>query len=189
MAMMALGFCGMLLVVGVAEAVSLQAELQKKEEAVSRLARRAEVLHAVRDRALAECGGGKCAVSGCGERFGEEEGYVCSEMLGRDEATCGCKGKRLSNSSTVVLSATYSRGLEAQAFVCGGSGLDETFTANMQGARGLSAYQYVGHQTGVLRMFPGSPIQAGVCEDYDPRTRPWYAAAATGPKDVVVVFD
>ena len=27
------------------------------------------------------------------------------------------------------------------------------------------------------------------CDAYDPRYRPWYAAAASGPKDVVLVID
>lgn len=27
------------------------------------------------------------------------------------------------------------------------------------------------------------------CGDYDPRVRPWYVAASSGPKDVVVIVD
>eukprot|EP00803_Ostreobium_quekettii_P001841 evm.model.scf_1022.1 EVM.evm.TU.scf_1022.1 scf_1022:7170-8278(-) len=29
----------------------------------------------------------------------------------------------------------------------------------------------------------------GSCKIYDPRTRPWYGAATSGPKDVVVLID
>lgn len=27
------------------------------------------------------------------------------------------------------------------------------------------------------------------CGDYDPRVRPWYVAASSGPKDVVIIMD
>ena len=27
------------------------------------------------------------------------------------------------------------------------------------------------------------------CDDYDPRRRPWYVAASSGPKDVVIIMD
>ena len=41
-------------------------------------------------------------------------------------------------------------------------------------------------------MFPGRPWQRNVIgfrEDYDPRFRPWFAAATSGPKDVVIIVD
>ena len=42
----------------------------------------------------------------------------------------------------------------------------------------------------VFRIFPGSP---GNCpngvNNYDPRVRPWYVAASSGPKDVILVLD
>jgi len=41
-------------------------------------------------------------------------------------------------------------------------------------------------------VFPGREWDtnfAGFYNDYDPRVRPWYIAATSGPKDVVVVLD
>ena len=41
-------------------------------------------------------------------------------------------------------------------------------------------------------MYPGREWQtnfAGFYADYDPRVRPWYIAATSGPKDVVIVID
>ena len=39
-------------------------------------------------------------------------------------------------------------------------------------------------------MYPGSP---GKCPNgkntYDPRKRPWYVAASSGPKDVILILD
>lgn len=30
---------------------------------------------------------------------------------------------------------------------------------------------------------------SGECGEYDPRIRPWYVAASSGPKDVVILLD
>ena len=41
-------------------------------------------------------------------------------------------------------------------------------------------------------MYPGREWDtnfAGFYNDYDPRTRPWYIAATSGPKDVVIILD
>eukprot|EP00903_Cladosiphon_okamuranus_P021964 g20195.t1 len=46
---------------------------------------------------------------------------------------------------------------------------------------------YFGAWTGVFRYFPG--LAQSACGEYDPRIRPWYVAASSGPKDVVVVLD
>ncbi|CAN0427083.1 unnamed protein product [Pylaiella littoralis] len=46
---------------------------------------------------------------------------------------------------------------------------------------------YFGAWTGVFRYFPG--IAQDFCGQYDPRIRPWYVAASSGPKDVVIVLD
>ncbi|CBJ31633.1 conserved unknown protein [Ectocarpus siliculosus] len=46
---------------------------------------------------------------------------------------------------------------------------------------------YFGAWTGVFRYFPG--IAQESCGTYDPRIRPWYVAASSGPKDVVIVLD
>merc|ERR1719149_215764 len=47
-------------------------------------------------------------------------------------------------------------------------------------------YEYYGSQSlGNYVQWPGMKD----CDAYDPRYRPWYAAAASGPKDVVLVID
>eukprot|EP00929_Paragymnodinium_shiwhaense_P112605 TRINITY_DN8085_c0_g2_i1.p1 TRINITY_DN8085_c0_g2~~TRINITY_DN8085_c0_g2_i1.p1 ORF type:complete len:635 (+),score=90.21 TRINITY_DN8085_c0_g2_i1:69-1973(+) len=48
------------------------------------------------------------------------------------------------------------------------------------------AYMYYGSQsTGAMVQWPASKY----CGDFDSRMRPWYATAASGPKDVVLVLD
>ena len=48
-------------------------------------------------------------------------------------------------------------------------------------------WQYLGTPTGLLRLYPGSPQET--CNAYDPRNRPWYVAATSGPKNVILVID
>ena len=53
-------------------------------------------------------------------------------------------------------------------------------------------WQYFGSTAGIARIFPGrewSTNFAGFYNDYDPRVRPWYIAATSGPKDVVIILD
>jgi von Willebrand factor type A domain len=46
---------------------------------------------------------------------------------------------------------------------------------------------YFGSQEGMFRIFPGR--HRSTCGDFDPRLRPWYIAASSGPKNVVLVLD
>jgi len=46
---------------------------------------------------------------------------------------------------------------------------------------------YFGAHNGMFRMIPA--IHNEICGNYDPRRRPWYVAASSGPKDVIVVMD
>ena len=48
-------------------------------------------------------------------------------------------------------------------------------------------YALAANANGLFGMFPGVPV--GTCAEYDPRFRPWYAAAAQVPKNVVIMID
>jgi Mg-chelatase subunit ChlD len=48
-------------------------------------------------------------------------------------------------------------------------------------------WRYVGLPSGVFFQYPG--ILQQKCEGYDPRLRPWYIAATSGPKDVLFILD
>ena len=56
----------------------------------------------------------------------------------------------------------------------------------------------LGTTDGHFRKYPGDPRDRHraknskddyVCDDYDPRKRPWFVGASTGPKDIVLVLD
>ncbi|XP_070196192.1 voltage-dependent calcium channel subunit alpha-2/delta-2-like [Littorina saxatilis] len=70
-------------------------------------------------------------------------------------------------------------------------GLEKVFIENAE-TDALLRWQYFGSTTGVTRLYPGrewSTNFAGFYNDYDPRVRPWYIAATSGPKDVIIVLD
>ena len=48
-------------------------------------------------------------------------------------------------------------------------------------------WQYIGTPNGFYRIYPGSAQDS--CNNYDPRVRPWYVAATSGPKNVILVID
>ena len=50
-----------------------------------------------------------------------------------------------------------------------------------------SDFKYFGARNGLFRMTPAQGRKN--CGSYDPRIRPWFVAAASGPKDVVLVID
>jgi len=49
------------------------------------------------------------------------------------------------------------------------------------------SWSYFGAHNGMFRQIPATLAKA--CGKYDPRLRPWYVAASSGPKDVVIVID
>ena len=46
---------------------------------------------------------------------------------------------------------------------------------------------YFGAHNGVFRIFPAR--HSKVCDSYDNRKRPWYVAASSGPKDIIIILD
>jgi len=46
---------------------------------------------------------------------------------------------------------------------------------------------FFGSQDGTFRIYPGRHSKS--CGSYDPRLRPWYTAASSGPKNIILVLD
>lgn len=75
-------------------------------------------------------------------------------------------------------------------FVCASAKLESTFRNLSQNRARRFAGMYFGSSHGLVRIFPGE--YRGVddkCDEYDPRTRPWYTIAASGAKNVVILLD
>ncbi|CAK9291216.1 unnamed protein product [Gordionus sp. m RMFG-2023] len=71
------------------------------------------------------------------------------------------------------------------------SNLEKVFHDNFRRDHDIR-YQYFGSTTGMFRSFPVRSFGTGskdLGHDYDPRVRPWYIAAITKPKNVIIIFD
>lgn len=54
----------------------------------------------------------------------------------------------------------------------------------------VSPTYYYGNEDGVFRILPGTPADCPTGQsEYDPRIRPWFVAASSGPKDIILVLD
>ena len=78
--------------------------------------------------------------------------------------------------------------------ICYGSRLDEYFQSKEREDREYwenlgapSPQRYFGSNSGPFRIYPGRYSEN--CRDYDPRVRPWFVAASSGPKNVLLVVD
>lgn len=105
------------------------------------------------------------------------------------------------NSSNVVLPSKIANGNHGNPTnpqviesVCYTRQLDEFFLnkrstdVNYWRSFGVdSPPMFFGSQEGMFRIFPGRHYEK--CGAYDPRVRPWYIAASSGPKNVVLVLD
>jgi len=80
--------------------------------------------------------------------------------------------------------------------MCAAKGVGKVFKQHSIGESqwgdlaGTTSWQYFGGQeTGMFAQFPTDIKTQCWCDKYDPRYRPWYASAVTGPKDIILVLD
>jgi len=108
--------------------------------------------------------------------------------------TCDNAGQILSEEESIVRIADLQSetAIEVVDDVCSFRGLDSVYSNNNEQSTGLR-WQYFATQNGVHRQYPGllwgTDSDDSQCSDYEPRGRPWYVAASSGPKNVVVVVD
>jgi len=82
---------------------------------------------------------------------------------------------------------------EVKESICYGADLDTFFTMKNEEFFRTRQYgdrlpqMYFGASNGAMRIYPGRGSKE--CGKYDPRKRPWYIAASSGPKDVIIVID
>ena len=139
-----------------------------------------------------------CSIKSCSDdvgagavKFGQNT--QCAERFGKLDQCPGaanCEGRMLNFENSVVLMASetgYNRSI-ADEFICGTRNLDTWFKS--QYTNDLM-WTYFGDIYGQSRFYPGYMRERtpSGCNPYDPRIRPWYLAATSGPKDVVIVLD
>lgn len=169
------------------------AVIEEKEGIVKTIAEAAADAFRKRSFSIPGC---PCSQHSCGFNF---TGTQCHNNLG-GLSLCGntCDGQMIDFGSSIVRTPP---GTEIDSLsdslkesICTYTRLDELFVSL---GKNVSAWTYIGTTDGHFRRWPatgrthnenGDPFLFG-CSPYDPRVRPWYIAASTGPKDIVFVID
>ena len=137
----------------------------------------------------------ECTLKACASTFTNEYcNSTESKLFGKAEidtfsGVCrhSCSPRRLNMKKSVMRYAIDDeRELSREA--CWTQPLDEVFenTTSISNSPNLR-WQYFGTPSGNTRIYPGAPQQD--CLGYDPRVRPWYVAATSGQKNVIIVLD
>jgi len=134
--------------------------------------------------------------------LGDDRATECTSELIFESCEEDC-GQRLVNYEKTVVRTPFATnptvlsGTLKQS-ICVSSALEEAF-ANVRTEYGLTnSWTYVGLRDGHFRTWPqrargrdpeSNDPYLDECKPFDPRRRPWYNAASTGPKDVVILVD
>jgi len=108
--------------------------------------------------------------------------------------SCTCPGRNIDVNSVVHIVNSKIRGStgldEKQKYaVCSLKKMEPDFVRLYKASVNVPSWRYFGHSTGVHINHPNRVGSSGLCSSYDPRKRPWYIAASSGPKDVIIVID
>lgn len=144
--------------------------------------------------AIAAC---ECTYSPCASRF--EDSLSCSADFGANVLNCGgsnCKASKVDYEHSFVhvgRGLLQSDGATTPTIardVCLTRSMDKSVFPSLVSAR---QFTYFATSHGVFRVHPGRPSRVkdslGECTQWEPRLRPWYSAASSGPKDVVIAVD
>eukprot|EP00803_Ostreobium_quekettii_P009591 evm.model.scf_2457.1 EVM.evm.TU.scf_2457.1 scf_2457:378-12449(+) len=182
-----------------ADGDALDDQIKASEDLVRGLQAEATELYRTRKKVVPGCA---CSVHSCSNQF--RESLVCTERMGKLDRCRDCQqeGLRLDLEEPLVRTPPGSDPDDLTPDVleslCTFKPLDESLVAAGKG--GNFMWTYIGTTTGTMRIWPGLPRERGLvtgpndellgnCRQYDPRTRPWFIAASSGPKDVVVLLD
>ena len=171
-----------------AKAIILQ-ELHKTEQQLQVLVNRTEALLELNPCPDLDCRS-ECSLLGCGNHTD----FVCeaAQNPGQQIEECGCTPGRWRsyNRTTVSLpdGVDFSH-VESQAFVCASRFLESHWKQDFP--EGLWLGQMVSNLQGVTRTYPAE-LQLrseDACQGFNVQLRPWFVAAVSGPKNVVLVLD
>ena len=135
----------------------------------------------------------ECAVLSCGSSL-PLSGIECTLDYGAEvvKAPCekNCSKRRLNFVESAIRTASPNITEQVVTEECLTRSLDSVFVDNRENdssSQMTLRWQYVSTPSGFFRLYPAQAIEQ--CHAYDPRIRPWYVAATSGPKDVVLIID
>ncbi len=183
-------------VVVVVQAQNMTDILHSKESIVERLA--AIAARAYRTRCSNTCE--SCVLSACSSPKPEET-TVCTTLFGatvveRDGCEYDCTLRKLDYSTSNILMSPRQRNKmeEVEQESCWTDEITQQFVHNHENDTRRSGsgsnelrWQYFSSNGGLTRLFPAHTLSE--CYVLDPVIRPWYVAATSGPKNVIIILD
>lgn len=117
----------------------------------------------------------------------------CNPSFPPDQG-CSDEGAYISRMSSVRFpSSTKADNLStiSRQYVCSSALIEDTYKLFDSGRDRKYTLAYIGFTSGVFREYPSirEASNGTGCVNYDPRFRPWYVAATTGPKNVIIIID
>ena len=164
-----------------------------------------DIVNRLADTAIAEFGqrcSGSCSSGSCSQLACKNplEQPSCTNEYGRIAVTtfqgkCSqfCSNRKIDRQNSVVRYPSSNPSTLSNAEVatetCWTRNMDTRFRQELAGSLESTTlrWQYIGTPNGFYRIYPGSAQES--CNSYDPRVRPWYVAATSGPKNVILVID
>ena len=148
-------------------------------------------------RCSGSCSSGSCSQLACKNPL---EQPSCTNEYGstpvttfQGQCTQTCSRRQLDFENSVVRYPSPNPSTLSNAEVatetCWTRNMDAPFKQQLAGSLESTTlrWQYIGTPNGFYRIYPGSAQDS--CNSYDPRVRPWYVAATSGPKNVILVID
>ena len=130
-----------------------------------------------------------CVLSACGSLHPNEQ-YCTTDFGGirSNNGSCNydCLKRHLRRNTSNILTSGPEETQEMNVEKCWTLELDKTFQNNYNSQANLT-WQYIGTPSGLTRLYPAH-VQRH-CYSLDPRIRPWYVSATSGPKTVILVLD
>lgn len=163
--------------------------LHSKEVLVEQLAAAAK--RAYNDRCSMSCP--SCVLSACSSPKSAQT-TVCTTLYGSTEVmendcTYQCSLRKLDYTVSNILTSNGEESERLGQERCWTSLLDREFVSNyrdINNGRDLR-WQYFSSNIGLTRLYPAHTLQ--VCHVLNPLIRPWYVAATSGPKDIILILD
>ncbi len=171
---------------------SLQNIIEEKERIVERLAQ--AVNEAYNKRCNLQCD--DCTFSACGSilNLPHKETINCTRNFGIDQFNNGicsfkCPVQYIQSASSILTSHPYEN-KDTEIEKCWTTELESTFKKIYQEDKNNKnnlRWQYIGTKSGLVRIFPY--YTQPICNSLDPRVRPWYVSATSGPKTIIITLD
>ncbi len=148
------------------------------------------VAAAYKDRCTANCS--SCVSFACSSRR-RSSVNTCTRLYGNTEVvtngcTYQCNIRKVDHTFSNVLTPSAEVMEQISDELCWAGVVDEAFKENFRADLNDSLrWQYFASSKGWVKLYPSHTLQT--CHVLNPLIRPWYVAATSGPKNVIIILD